>query len=734
MSKSGHNYSRRVLATAGIYIAAAWAVVEALLTVVDRFGLPSWSGPLITALFVSGLPVTVYLVWRTAGPERKASPGPVIGSILFLVAATAGLFWATRPPPVPAASVVAVLPCDFEGDNNFAYRAEGVPEDVYLRLSRVSAVKLSSWNSSLFVRDKGYPPRQIAELLHVDRLVQCQMKSGPDRIELTATVLDPADDTVLWNNRYDFATADLGTVVTELAGTLLDVLNTPAEASESARLNDLGTFSPEAYDLYLQARVVSSVTRLAEAVDEQTALAEELATRALEIDPNYAQALVLKSELYLRRAVAQEFEDTAQLKAWVMEARQLAERALELDSGVFGARFRLATACGLLHGYYNDPCPPEETERLIREECEIRGKTAEGWACWTRLLGDDDDKQMEAMQHWLELEPTNVAANLWQVSFLWEGRGKKREALSALDTLRVLAPDDWRPLGLVSNMLREEGRFDEVLAWRFGAWGDAIPKNPWLLARLGTDYLDLGLYPQALDIGVRTWETRRASSVHFLPQLWIQAGKPDRAEEIAEWLSATLEEASGLLESRLQLASFHAMSLRDYDRAKTEYEDLLKDRRLEDICLDSAPSCVVRNALVLAHIAKVKGDEVQVDAWLNTAQQNIEANPEEISGNFSKEADGILMLILQDRREEAIGALREAVFDWTITGEGLLAFPLLFLQQDAMFDPLREMPGFQQLLLDYEAYLKPLQQNVLAAERAGDWEALRRQTYHRING
>ena len=81
------------------------------------------------------------------------------------------------------------------------------------------------------------------------------------------------------------------------------------------------------------------------------------------------------------------------------------------------------------------------------------------------------------------------------------------------------------------------------------------------------------------------------------------------------------------------------------------------------------------------------------------------------------EADGILWLILQGRKDEAIGLLRDEVFGWSVTGEGLLAFPLLFLQQDAMFDPLREMPEFQQILIDYEAHLRPLRQHVLKAER-----------------
>ncbi|NIP18634.1 MAG: hypothetical protein GWM87_11080, partial [Xanthomonadales bacterium] len=168
MSSEPAAYTRRVLATAAIYAAAAWAAVEALLTVIDRFGLPAEWGTLVTALFVAGLPVTLYLVWRTAGPERRASAGSIAGSILALAVGTAWIYMMTLPEPLPQASAVAVVPCEFQGAQEYAYRAEGLAEDIHARLSRVDSVKISSWNSSLFVHDRGYAPQQIADVLKVD--------------------------------------------------------------------------------------------------------------------------------------------------------------------------------------------------------------------------------------------------------------------------------------------------------------------------------------------------------------------------------------------------------------------------------------------------------------------------------------------------------------------------------------------------------------------------------------
>jgi len=707
MSRGEKTYWKRVLATAAVYIAAGWAGAEALLTVVDRFGFPAWSGTLIMALFVAVLPVTLYLVWRTAGVERKASAASIIGSLIFLIVATAALFWFTRPAPLPAASAVAIVPCEFEGDVEQAYRAEGLAEDVHARLSRVDSVKISSWNSSLFVRDKDYEPAQIAEVLKIDRLVQCRMLSSSGRIELSAEVIDPLADEVLWKHTYDFAMADLGTVVKELAGTLLDVLGTTAEAAEMKRVDKLGTFSPEAYDLFLQARAGGS---------------ESLIRQALEIDPNYAEALVLHATLYLDRALTQEFADMQEPRAWLEEARTLSQSALDLDSGVWEARQILASVCKLLHEYYREDCTPEKQNRLMEEECEVRGDTAEGWACrhlvWAMYGGDEST----ALERWLELEPTSLDANGQYLAELWASQGRYEEAMAVFDTMRALEPDATQMLGLISNLLRTKGRLDEVLAWRFGMFEDRVPEGPWRLARLATDYLNLGLYEPATEIGLKTWETRRASATHFMPMLWARSGQAERAAAAMEWQAQTREEASGSPSDRLHLAEFYMATLRDFERAQELYREALAEQDLQELC-EQAEDCVISNALNLVQIERTLGHDPEAGAWLRVA--------EDLAGQMPPDENTDRMWpqlrIAQGRHEEAIDLLRQSVFEWSSDED--LVYPIYFLETEAMFDPLRELPGFQRLLDDYQAYLEPMRQRVLEARESGGWEALRNSTY-----
>jgi tetratricopeptide (TPR) repeat protein len=338
------------------------------------------------------------------------------------------------------------------------------------------------------------------------------------------------------------------------------------------------------------------------------------------------------------------------------------------------------------------------------------------------VLGMSGGDDTAALKRWLELEPTSLDANgqyLWQ---LWAGQGRHAEAMAVFDTMRALEPDAVQMLGLISNLLRIEGRLDEVLAWRFGTFVDQMPEGPWRLARLTTDYMNLGLYEQARQIGLQTWETRRASATHFMPLLWVRSGEPERAAEAMEWLTQTLEAASGSPAARMNLAAFYMATLRDFERAQELYSEVLAEQDLQELC-EQDEDCVISNALSLAQIERTLGRDPEAGTWLRVA--------EDLAGQMPLDENTDRMWpqlrIAQGRHEQAIDLLRQSVFEWSSDGD--LVYPIYFLEADAMFDPLRELPGFQRLLDDYQAHLEPMRQRILEARESGGWEALRNSTY-----
>lgn len=718
-------YWRRILASSAVYAAAGWAVVEAATTIIDRFGLPDWLAQLVIALYVAGLPVTVYLVWRTAGVERRLTWPAFGGAIGFLIAATTTIFWLTRPPPLPETTTLAVLPCAVADETDDASRAEGFAEDVHARLSRVAAVKIISWNSSLFVREKGYGPRQIAEILKADRVVQCDMGSEGDRLAVSAQLVDPVAEKVIWKHDYDFIVDDVGTVVTELARSLLDVLTTPVEAAELERLDDIGTFSPEAYDLYLRASGSDDY-------DET----EALLSRALAIDPNYAEAIILRATNRARQLTWASYEtpeDLEQLREAMELMREAADKALAIDPQVIGARPLLSGACDTERHYLGGDCPPEESRRLDREECEILGDTAGGWACRHRLLAAEGKNNDHALERWLELEPTNFGANIQYMAMLWLS-DRREEVLDVLDTFEVLEPDNHRPYGLVSNLLRQEGRLDEVLAWRYGQNGDELPAEPLGNWRFVTDYMNLGLYAQAEAHATLVHEARPIFMPRWIAELRARRGDTDEATELLDWAVGVLS-GGGATGPVINAGSAYIDVFRDFDKARQVYARALADRDLASLC-EADDACIFHHALYLHWIAQLAAEAEEAAAWLRTAEDAYGRmspwQPGEPTMNRTRAMEARL-LIAQDHHDEALAVLREAAFSFE-TVDGDLDLPIYVLDRNPLFDPVRKRPEFEALLADYDTYLEPMRQRALQATESGDWAALRQRTIRWIRG
>jgi tetratricopeptide (TPR) repeat protein len=550
------------------------------------------------------------------------------------------------------------------------------------------------------------------------------MGSSGERLEVSAQLLEPTSERIVWHRDYDFIVGDIGTVVTELARTLLDVLARPAEAAELERLNDIGTFSPEAYDLYLRSRGSDDY-------DET----EALLARALEIDPNYAEAIVLRAKNRGEQLTWSDYttpEDMEKLREATALERAAAEKALALDSQVIGARRLLSRACDTERGYLGGDCPWEESQRLEREECEILGDTANGWACRHRLWASEGRDNDAALERWLELEPTNVGANLQYMAALYLS-GRREEMLSVFETLGVLAPAHPGRYGLVSNMLRTDGRLDEVVAWRYGALGDRQP-NAWQgHVRLASDYMNLGLYKQAEVHAMIVHEGRQIYMPRWVAELWIRRGNTNEAVELMDWALEVLRGGGPTVV--LDEATYFVDLFRDFDTAREIYDLALAVEDLPSLC-EGDDACIIKHALYLNRLARVDGPNEDAANWRRLAADTFDRmlpfKPGDPARNRTRGMETLLRVV-QYRHDEALAALREAVFSFETPGDDL-EMPIYILERAALLDPLRERPEFEAILADYEAYLEPMRQRVLQASETGDWEALRQRTRQWIRG
>jgi adenylate cyclase len=245
------------------------------------------------------------------------------------VVASIGDLMVARPATATAVGApgklsVCVLPfANMSGDPEQEYFSDGISEDIITDLSKVSALSVVSRNSAFQFKGRHVDLRQIARQLEVSYVLEGSVRKAGARVRITAQLIEAARDSHVWAERFDRDLDDIFALQDEISRAIVSALKLKLLPEEKVAIAQRGTASPEAYDLDLMARRHS----ISGNSDRPTLEAiERLATRAIEIDPGYAQAwarlAVTQNTLLGRHGRAGE-------DGWAA-----AERALALDDSL----------------------------------------------------------------------------------------------------------------------------------------------------------------------------------------------------------------------------------------------------------------------------------------------------------------------------------------------------------------------------------------------------------------
>ncbi len=233
---------------------------------------------------------------------------------------------------------IAVLPFNnMSGDPEQDYFSDGITEDIITALSRFKDLSVVSRNSSFVFKGQAASLRDVGEKLRVDYVVEGSIRKAGSRVRVTAQLIDARSDTHIWADRYDRSLEDFfevqDDVVRRVASTLVGRLE--YERQERARRQSKSQL--RAYDLYLRGReLIFNWTK------SDNLKARDFLEAAIEIEPDYAAALALSSEVLLRMWLNGWSENSEQDRA---ESFDAARRAGEIDD----QDSRVHTALGLVY-------------------------------------------------------------------------------------------------------------------------------------------------------------------------------------------------------------------------------------------------------------------------------------------------------------------------------------------------------------------------------------------------
>jgi TolB-like protein/Flp pilus assembly protein TadD/predicted Ser/Thr protein kinase len=217
---------------------------------------------------------------------------PVVA--LAVVAALIG-FWQFGPGGGDSATTeaaaesarIVVLPFENLGAPEDEYFAAGVTEEIIGRLASVSDVSVIARSSAFQYDRTGKTLQQVGADFDVEYVLEGTVRwarSGEtNRVRIAPQLVRVNDATSIWGETYDSSMDDIFQVQSNIARQVIDALGVVLMGSDQSSLESRPTENQDAYRAYLRGR---------DALDKTPTepLAEEMFTRAVELDPDFALA------------------------------------------------------------------------------------------------------------------------------------------------------------------------------------------------------------------------------------------------------------------------------------------------------------------------------------------------------------------------------------------------------------------------------------------------------------
>ena len=355
-------------------------------------------------------------------------------SVLRSKSATGTETVVSTPLPVPEKSI-AVLPfTNMSTDQENAFFADGVQDEILTNLAKIADLKVISRTSVLQYKNAAtHDVREIGKQLGVAHVLEGSVQRAAGKVRVIAQLIDARNDAHIWANAYDRDLADVFAIQSEIAKSIADQLRVKLSPAEKTSIEKPPTTDLPAYDLHTQAKLLLASISLGTRTKDKLLEAAQLLERAVARDPSfllaYCQLAYAHDNLYLLA-----YDHTPARLALADAAVQNAVR-LAPDSG----ETHLALAENLYRGHL-------DYDRALAE-LAIAGRALPNNAHVLELTAYIHRRQgrheegVRDLQKALELDPRNLYI-LQQISFSYKFLRRCSEEAATLDRALAILPRD----------------------------------------------------------------------------------------------------------------------------------------------------------------------------------------------------------------------------------------------------------------------------------------------------
>jgi TolB-like protein/Tfp pilus assembly protein PilF len=654
---------RNVYKVAVAYAVVGWLLVQIATQVFPFFEIPNWAVRLTVLAIIIGFPIALVIAWafeltpegiRRADAATAAAPVGSRRHIWIFVVVGAGLlslalFFLGRYTvstgtggSMGLTKSIAVLPFENRSeDKTNSYLADGIQDEILTRLAKIEDLKVISRTSTQRYKSSPENLTDIAKQLSVGYVLEGSVQKVGDRVRVNVQLINALTDTHVWAEVYDRTLADIFAVQSDIAGTVAKELRVKLSSREQHAVGLRPTENPEAYDAYLRGVAVWNTLSLSpESLKEMTAAH----SRAVELDPSFALAWANLSVVQTLSYAT--YEPTA---ARLADAKRALDNAMKLQPDLGDAWFALGLyRYRALNDYEGALKAFEEAiERGVNRamSLEFSGYVKRRQGKWEEALAQHKQSA--------ELDPRNPIIFAEQ-AVTYRGLRRFAEAHAAVDRALAILPDSQDLFAQKAMLYQATGDF--AAAGRLIERLAVDANEPLIIQPRFTQLMFTGKYGDAATLLQHLLET---------------------GESLPANLRAVYRTHLGLMK---RLAGDAEGGTRELTKGRDELEAFRQQNAVGDGYLED-----------LMMVEATLGNRVAVDQHAAKLQERI---AKDAFGGPTLALDIAIARAQLGQADAAVSILRDLLRK---PGDDCITTALL--RVDPVWNPIRNDPGFQQLLL-----------------------------------
>jgi adenylate cyclase len=340
--------------------------------------------------------------------------------------------------PLPDVPSIAVMPfVNMSEDPKQEFFSDGITEEIITALSKTPKLFVIARHSTFSYKGKPVKAKQVGRELGVRYVLEGSVRKAGDKVRITAQLIDVTTEQHIWAERYDRDLRDIFAIQDEITLEIVKAMQVELTTGETARVTGKGTRNLDAY-----LKALNAQEQWLRMDKEGSIKARQLATEAIDLDPEYGYPYAIMAWCYMLDVVR---EYTRSPKESMSLAVEAVRKALALDESDYRIH-RVLSNLYVMQGKHDEAIA--SSKRAI-ELCPGGAGAYENLGI-ALLFACRPSEAIPMLEKAIELDPFPPAVSHRNLAMAYRHVGRYEDAIVEGKKAFQINPNDLSiPLGLV---------------------------------------------------------------------------------------------------------------------------------------------------------------------------------------------------------------------------------------------------------------------------------------------